>query len=137
LPLEVYPSSPSDSALKPAPKTPALRAFAPISDAIPSTELGVAALPAGDQQPRHGRVSHDLRSNICQRSFSDRDGPFVFDVMTGDDDGHCIYGAATLDHEVAVQAALNILTVAAGLEGLSVGELERIRLLSRGASPMP
>jgi hypothetical protein len=58
------------------------------------------------------------------------DYSFRFDVTASDAAGNLIHGPASMSRDVAVEAALNVLTIAAGLEGLRGEEREKLRSIA-------
>ena len=56
--------------------------------------------------------------------------PFGFDVMASDAAGNLIHGPATMPSEMAVEMALYVLTAAAGLEGLTDEQREKLRSIA-------
>jgi len=62
---------------------------------------------------------------------------FMFNVFTSDEDGRCIFGTAGIIRDAAVSAAMDILAIAALIDGqgLNEGERQKLRELA-DAKPM-
>jgi hypothetical protein len=69
-------------------------------------------------------------ANVHFQGYWPGKGPFVFNIMAGDDGGNCIYGTAGMIREVAITTALNILSAAAVLEGLTEEQRAKLRDLA-------